>query len=66
MGPCFHLLNRTYISTTEEKRKIDFLFDGKEFFALEKEEVRKKVHGTGCFFSSRLLQERNPEAKIQP
>ena len=48
------------------KQKIDFLFDGKEFFALEKEEVRKKVHGTGCFFSSRLLQERNPEAKIQP
>ncbi len=37
------------------KQKIDFLFDGKEFFALEKEEIRTRVHGTGCFFSSSLL-----------
>ena len=37
------------------KQKIDLLFDGKKSFALEKEEIKKRVHGTGCFLSSSLL-----------
>jgi hydroxymethylpyrimidine kinase/phosphomethylpyrimidine kinase len=37
------------------EQKIDILFDGKDFYALENKEVRKRVHGTGCFFSSSLL-----------
>lgn len=34
---------------------IDLLYDGREFYYYEKEKIQKKVHGTGCFFSSSLL-----------
>lgn len=37
------------------KKSINLLFDGKKFHLFEKEKLRKKVHGTGCFFSSSLL-----------
>jgi len=33
----------------------DLLFDGTIFHLLKKEKITKKVHGTGCFFSSSLL-----------
>jgi len=34
---------------------INLLYDGKEFFLFQKEKIKKKVHGTGCFLSSSLL-----------
>lgn len=37
------------------KGKLDLLYDGKEFHHFKKEKIEKKVHGTGCFFSSSLL-----------
>jgi hydroxymethylpyrimidine kinase/phosphomethylpyrimidine kinase len=37
------------------RQMVNLLYDGKEFHFFEKEKVRKKVHGTGCFLSSSLL-----------
>lgn len=34
---------------------VDVLFDGKEFHFCENRKIHKKVHGTGCFYSSSFL-----------
>jgi hydroxymethylpyrimidine/phosphomethylpyrimidine kinase len=34
---------------------LDLLYDGREFYKFEKEKIKKKVHGTGCFLSSCIL-----------
>lgn len=37
------------------EKMVNQLYDGKRFHLFEKEKLIKKVHGTGCFFSSALL-----------
>ena len=37
------------------EQMVNLLYDGKEFHFFEKEKIKKKVHGTGCFLSSSLL-----------
>jgi len=36
-------------------RAVDLLYDGRDFYAFEKEQLTYRVHGTGCFFSSTVL-----------
>lgn len=38
-----------------KKTILDLLFDGREFHHFEKEKIKNKVHGTGCFLSSCIL-----------
>lgn len=38
-----------------DRQKLDLLYDGKKFHSFKKDKIEKKVHGTGCFFSSSLL-----------
>lgn len=35
--------------------KIDLLFDGQKFHSFQHPEIKKKVHGSGCFLSSAIL-----------
>lgn len=39
----------------DSENAVDVAYDGNEFYFLEKNKVKEKVHGTGCFFSSALL-----------
>jgi len=36
-------------------RTVDILYDGDKFHFFEKNKLKKRVHGTGCFLSSSLL-----------
>ncbi|MGC8891615.1 MAG: bifunctional hydroxymethylpyrimidine kinase/phosphomethylpyrimidine kinase [Candidatus Saccharicenans sp.] len=36
-------------------RALDILYDGRNLFHFEKEKLKVKVHGTGCFLSSAIL-----------
>lgn len=57
-----HKLGPTYVIVKgghlENDQAIDLLYDGKEFFAFEKERIATKhTHGTGCTFAAALTAE---------